>query len=129
MTRETNVRFLSSSKGSEHYQAMERLRGLLSTEGAASSGSMPFSPEDTTAGSETELQAAVAGSNRDVDLPLIIEQPNYLANIMRRTAALSPDAVALHVRERAIRSGQKRPEGGRLFFFPPSRFPVKEAPP
>ncbi len=46
-----------------------------------------FSPDDTTAGSETELQAAVGGNKADVDLPLSIEESNYLANIMRRTAA------------------------------------------
>jgi hypothetical protein len=46
-----------------------------------------FSPEDTTAGAETELQAVVAGRKSDVDLPLVIEQSNYLANVMRRTAA------------------------------------------
>lgn len=46
-----------------------------------------FSPEDTTAGAETELQAVVAGRKNDVDLPLMIEQSNYLANVMRRAAA------------------------------------------
>ncbi len=46
-----------------------------------------FSPEDTTAGAETELQAVVAGRKSDVDLPLMIEQSNYLANVMRRAAS------------------------------------------
>ena len=46
-----------------------------------------FSPEDTTAGAETELQAVLLGKKNDVDLPLMIEQSNYLANIMRRAAS------------------------------------------
>ena len=49
--------------------------------------SLPFSSDDTTAGTETELQAAVIGEKNDVDLPLIIEQSNYYANIMRRTVS------------------------------------------
>jgi hypothetical protein len=46
-----------------------------------------FSPADTTAGAEMELQAAVEGRKNDVDLPLTIERSNYLANVMRRAAA------------------------------------------
>ena len=49
--------------------------------------SLPFSSQDTTAGTETELQAVVAGWRHDVDLPLIIEQSNYFANILKRGAA------------------------------------------
>jgi hypothetical protein len=49
--------------------------------------SLPFSPGDTTAGSEAELQAAVIGQKTNVDLPLIIEESNYYANIIRRAAA------------------------------------------
>jgi len=49
--------------------------------------SLPFSSHDTTAGSETELQAVVAGWRHDVDLPLVIEQSNYYANIFKRAAA------------------------------------------
>ncbi len=48
---------------------------------------LPFAPGDTTAGSEAELQAAVIGQKTNVDLPLIIEQSNYYANIIRRAAA------------------------------------------
>ncbi len=48
---------------------------------------LPFSGSDATAGAETELQAAVIGRRSDVDLPIMIEQSNYYANIMRRTAA------------------------------------------
>lgn len=47
---------------------------------------LPFASNDSTVGTETELQVAVAGSRQDVDLPLTIEASNYFANVMRRTA-------------------------------------------
>lgn len=49
--------------------------------------SLPFSRNDATAGSETELQVAVAGRKEDVDLPITIEQSNYYANILKRAVA------------------------------------------
>jgi hypothetical protein len=48
---------------------------------------LPFSRNDTTAGSETELQAVVAGRKDAVDLPNTIEQSNYFANILKRAAS------------------------------------------
>ncbi len=48
---------------------------------------LPFSVNDATAGSETELQAVVIGQRRVVDLPVMIERSNYYANILRRAAA------------------------------------------
>lgn len=48
---------------------------------------LPFSINDVTAGSESELQAVVCGAKADVDLPLIIEQSNFFANMMKRAAA------------------------------------------
>ncbi|MDD2539740.1 MAG: hypothetical protein PHH28_01695 [Desulfuromonadaceae bacterium] len=48
---------------------------------------LPFSLHDVTAGSESELQAVVCGAKEDVDLPLIIEQSNFFANMMKRAAA------------------------------------------
>jgi hypothetical protein len=48
---------------------------------------LPFGPGDTTAGSETELQAAVIGRREDVDLPLAIERSNYFSNLLKRAAA------------------------------------------
>ncbi len=47
-------------------------------------GSLPFAPEDITAGSESEMQTVVIGKRMDVDLPLVIEQSNYLENIRKR---------------------------------------------
>ncbi len=48
---------------------------------------LPFSAHDITAGSETELQASVEGRHDAVDLPLIIQESNYLRNIKRRAVA------------------------------------------
>jgi hypothetical protein len=48
---------------------------------------LPFSLNDVTAGSESELQAVVCGAKEDVDLPLIIEQSNFFANMMKRAAS------------------------------------------
>jgi len=48
---------------------------------------LPFSLYDTTAGSETELQAVVIGNREDVDLPITIVQSHYFANIIKRRAA------------------------------------------
>ncbi|MRR55145.1 MAG: hypothetical protein EG822_11660 [Deltaproteobacteria bacterium] len=47
---------------------------------------LPFAPNDTTVGTETELQVAVYGSRFDVDLPRTIESSNYFANAIRRAA-------------------------------------------
>src|SRR5262245_18674533 len=57
---------------------------------------LPFALNDTTAGSETELQAAVLGKADCVDLPISIRTSNYFANVMRRAAAgdTSPRSVS-----------------------------------
>lgn len=86
MTRRTTVRFLMAKKGPDSAPGTKTLRDLLSS-GDQDHTPFVFSPDDTTAGSETELQAAVGGNKADVDLALSIEESNYLANIMRRTAA------------------------------------------
>ena len=54
--------------------------------------SLPFAPGDITAGSESEMQTVVKGKRSNVDLPIFIEQSNYLSNIRRR--AKSGDASA-----------------------------------
>jgi len=58
--------------------------------------SLPFGRNDTTAGSETELQVAVFGNRDHVDLPSTIVSSNYYANIVRRalTGDMSRHAVA-----------------------------------
>ncbi|WP_321372401.1 hypothetical protein [uncultured Desulfuromusa sp.] len=46
---------------------------------------LPFTGDDITAGSETELQAVVIGSRGQVDLPHQIENSRFFANLQRRT--------------------------------------------
>lgn len=53
--------------------------------GAAFIESLPFSLDDTTSGTESELQAVVIGKRSDIDLPRSIEQSNYYANIIKRS--------------------------------------------
>jgi hypothetical protein len=48
---------------------------------------LPFTLNDVTAGSESELQAVVCGAKEDVDLPLLIERSNFFANMMKRAAS------------------------------------------
>lgn len=50
-------------------------------------GSLPFMAGDLTAGSESELQAVVAGSRHHVDLPQTIEQSNFFAAVTKRAAS------------------------------------------
>lgn len=70
--------------------SVEQLRELLEVPHPRDRGfidSIPLSCSDVTAGSETELQAAVSGDRKCVDLPLVIESSNYFANIVKRAAA------------------------------------------
>lgn len=46
---------------------------------------LPFTENDISAGSETELQAVVIGDRDKVDLPLEIERSRYFANLQKRT--------------------------------------------
>ncbi|MCM2357017.1 MAG: hypothetical protein NDI77_02630 [Geobacteraceae bacterium] len=68
---------------------------------------LPFSLHDTTAGSETELQAVVVGRREDVDLPVTIEQSNYFANILRRAAAGETPRSLLTDLERFLAGNQE----------------------
>lgn len=56
---------------------------------------LPFAGEDATAGSETELQAAVRGERHQVDLPRTIETSRYMTNLLKRArAGDTPDRLA-----------------------------------
>ena len=48
---------------------------------------LPFALADATAGSETELQAAVLGDAHSADLPRTIRDSRYFANVLRRAEA------------------------------------------
>lgn len=68
---------------------------------------MPFSPEDVTVGSESEMQTVIKGKRTDVDLPLFIEQSNYLSNIRRRTKSGDAPAKTLMELERYLSSNNQ----------------------
>jgi hypothetical protein len=61
---------------------VERL-GINTTSPDTLAATLPFTPADTTAGVENELQAAVIGKGNDVDLPLAIRASHFYANIRR----------------------------------------------
>lgn len=46
---------------------------------------LPFTPQDTTAGAENEYQTAVIGSRRQVDLAVEIETSSFFRNLKKRT--------------------------------------------
>ena len=69
---------------------------------------LPFSPDDVTAGSETELQAAVAGGAADVDLPCSIRASNYYANVVKRSMAKdTPKRALLDLQQHIAADGQR----------------------
>ena len=47
--------------------------------------SLPFSPDDVTAGSENECQTAVLGTTKHMDLPVTLETSNSYKNLIKRT--------------------------------------------
>ena len=49
--------------------------------------SLPFSTNDTTAGSESELQAAVEGNASDVDLAVSIRESSFFSSVLKRCRA------------------------------------------
>jgi hypothetical protein len=81
---------LTAEAGREQTRSLKEIIGRLGIDPGSDDGfieSLPFSINDATAGSENELQAAVVGEKRDVDLPLAIERSNFYANILRRANA------------------------------------------
>lgn len=46
----------------------------------------PFAGNDSTVGMEYELQVAVEGDHRDIDLPIVIRNSSFFKNIVKRTA-------------------------------------------
>jgi hypothetical protein len=69
---------------------------------------LPFCGTDATGGAETELQAAVLGQRRTVDLPVTIEQSNYYANLVRRAAAGDLSRKNLAQLENFLNTGSDR---------------------
>ena len=75
---------VAEDDGPSSIEAIRQVLGIPGTRSVGFVESIPFADHDATAGSETELQAAVSGSKECVDLPIVIESSNYFANIMRR---------------------------------------------
>jgi hypothetical protein len=67
---------------------------------------LPFAGEDTTAGSETELQVAVAGRRKAVDLPLTIEESTYFENLLRRARSGDSSQRPIQELEQYLSSNQ-----------------------
>ena len=67
---------LSFFKKSSPLEKNLRALGVRNTSSEAFAASLPFSCSDATAGAENELQAVVLGEQRDVDLPITIEESN-----------------------------------------------------
>jgi len=70
-------------------------------------GSLPFAPADATAGSESEMQTVVMGKRTDVDLPLVIEQSNYLTNIRKRAKSGDTSAKIMTDLERYLNANNE----------------------
>ncbi len=60
-------------------------RAVLGLDHNSAITDLPFSAEDITAGTETELQVVVVGDRDRVDLPLEIAASRFYANLQRRT--------------------------------------------
>src|ERR1039457_2093146 len=69
---------------------------------------LPFSSNDVTAGSESELQAVVCGAKEDVDLPQVIEQSNFFANMMKHAASGETSRKAVTNLERFLADNPSR---------------------
>jgi hypothetical protein len=86
----TRLHLIQTKKtGPAHPLALPELMGLLGiadTDAAAWIEKLPFALNDSTAGTETELQTAVIGSRHIVDLPRSIETSNYFKNMAKRAA-------------------------------------------
>ena len=61
---------------------------------------LPFTGDDISAGSETELQAVVVGNREQVDLPIEIEGSRFFANLQRRTrSGETPEKLLAELQE------------------------------
>ena len=72
------VKRLSDLFGANHHSADSQVRSL------------PFAPDDVTAGSENEYQTAVLGTAKHVDLPTMLETSNFYKNLVKRTWRKGP---------------------------------------
>ena len=74
-------------------QKVERLSDLFGANHRSADSqvrSLPFAPDDVTAGSENEYQTAVLGTTKHVDLPITLETSNFYKNLIKRTWRKGP---------------------------------------
>lgn len=86
---------------------------------------LPFTPDDTTAGSESELQAVVTGDTWSVDLPLSIRTSCFYENEMRRAASGDTSGRALQALNRYLDSGSDSVWENSWVRFPLDRLNVQ----
>ena len=91
MSRHQQIRYTPIQPGQKQEtlsarQALEQL-GISQDRPEQWISMLPFAAGDVTAGSESELQAVVAGDRYQVDLPLAIEQSACFASMMKRAAS------------------------------------------
>jgi hypothetical protein len=76
-----NVSIQYSDTQSDHQRALKRFFGALETNSLT-----PFVGEDSSVGMEFELQVAVEGDYKDIDLPTTIGSSTYFKNVVKRSA-------------------------------------------
>ena len=81
-----HFRLEATTSGSKDLREAFHALDVIDRSGRVVLENLPFSRNDTTVGTETELQVAVYGSRLDADLPRTIESSNYFANAIRRAA-------------------------------------------
>jgi hypothetical protein len=89
--RSSHLRVISpQTTAQRHESILARLSEALGINEGAHTGDLaqrlPFVNNDATAGSETELQAAVGGRRGSVDLALSIDQSSFYRNLRKRAA-------------------------------------------
>jgi len=95
--------------------------GVGAGKGDRLTDSLPFSGNDATAGSESELQVVVCGDRGSVDLPLCIEQSNYFANVTRRVQAGDSPKRIISSLERYLKDNPSRIWENSWVRFPKAR--------
>jgi hypothetical protein len=95
--------------------------GIAVSENADLASRLPFCGNDVTAGSEMELQAAVAGRRESVDLPQALERSNYFAHIIRRARVGDSPASLANSLERFVSSNEEQIWENSWVHFPRRR--------
>ena len=77
----------ADTRSQGYVERIGMILGVRSRSGSRLAESLPFTLNDTTAGSENEFQTTVIGRSGDVDLPVMIEESSYFKNVIRRCKA------------------------------------------